>query len=217
MKGLFLTIIYWSCSCNSLQFASYYQDRMVLQREPLSATIWGVGEILPGMEVALYCEESGQQRSVQKAAILPSSDKEGVWEATLPQQAGGAVCDIQVLGGEEEIILKEVSFGDVWFCSGQSNMVRGMDSIENGTEEIIASARYTDIRYSIVKRQPAPEEQDDAILTMPWSSPDDPSRLAAMSATCFLFARYIYDQINIPIGLVESAVGGTNIEAWSPP
>ena len=61
MKKLFLALIYWSCSCNSLQFASYYQDRMVLQREPLSATIWGVGEILPGMEVALYCEESGHQ------------------------------------------------------------------------------------------------------------------------------------------------------------
>ena len=181
----------------------------------MAATIWGTGEILPGMDVAVYCEENGRRIVTQKATISPCNHVEGDWEVTLPPQVGGAVCDIQIVGGDEEVGLKKVLFGDVWFCSGQSNMALSMNRIENATEEIAASARYTDIRYSIVKRQAMPEEQDDAILVIPWSSPDDADHLAYMSATCFLFARYIYDQLGVPIGLVDSAVGGTHIEAWS--
>ena len=141
MKKAIYILIAWACSCHSLKFASYYQDRMVLQREPVSATIWGTGDISPETEVALYCEERGGKMYPQKTKITSKSDKEVERQTTLPPQVGGAVCDIQILGGNESIGLKQVLFGDVWLCSGQSNMARGMDSIENATQEIATSAK----------------------------------------------------------------------------
>ena len=127
MKKAIYILLALTCSCHSLKFASYYQDRMVLQREPVSATIWGTGDILPETEVALYCEESGRKMSPQMTKIPSNRNKEGEWQATLPPQVGGAVCDIQILDGDEGIGLKQVVFGYVWFCSGKSNMARGMD------------------------------------------------------------------------------------------
>ena len=129
MKAIYILIASAS-SCHSLKFASYYQDMMVLQREPVSATIWGTGDISPETEVALYCEERGGKMYPQKTKITSKSGKEGQWQATLPPQVGGTVCDIQILDGDEIIGLKQVLFGDVWFCSGQSNMALGMDRID---------------------------------------------------------------------------------------
>ena len=74
MKKAIYILLALTSSCHSLKFASYYQDRMVLQREPVSATIWGTGDILPETEVALYCQESGSKISPQKTII--KSEKE---------------------------------------------------------------------------------------------------------------------------------------------
>ena len=210
-------------TANGLRFASYYLDRMVLQREPASATVWGFDELLPGVEASLDCvAPDGSAMSLPKQT--PHQTGDDVWELRLSSFPGGTVCDIKVYDGVETISLKEVSFGDVWLCSGQSNMHFMMKDIINASEEIDASVEYSDIRFitmqGVSPTPLVPDDSDDAYPSprdmQAWYDSSNGDALGEFSAVCFLYARNIYDKLKIPIGLVKAEVGGTEIEPWSP-
>eukprot|EP00090_Calanus_glacialis_P034275 TRINITY_DN57430_c0_g1_i1.p1 TRINITY_DN57430_c0_g1~~TRINITY_DN57430_c0_g1_i1.p1 ORF type:complete len:486 (+),score=94.70 TRINITY_DN57430_c0_g1_i1:160-1458(+) len=134
----------------------------------------------------------------------------------------GSVCDVEVSGTEEVISLSGVLFGDVWLCSGQSNMEQSMANIMNATIEIANSAPYTNIRYMEVANSHSLESDDDVdvSLSIPWSD-SSAATLKDMSAICYLFARNIQDMMQaegddpVPLGMVDSDWGGTPIESWS--
>eukprot|EP00092_Neocalanus_flemingeri_P089593 GFUD01113369.1.p1 GENE.GFUD01113369.1~~GFUD01113369.1.p1 ORF type:complete len:167 (-),score=45.11 GFUD01113369.1:439-939(-) len=140
----------------------------------------------------------------------------------LPARPAGMVCDVEVAGGEEVISLSGVLIGDVWICSGQSNMEQSMANIMNSTEEIDMSASYNLIRYMVVNNAASGDASDnlDVDVAVPWSDPSSPN-LKSMSAVCFLFARNIQDMMTyegdaiVPMGMVDSDWGGTPIESWS--
>jgi len=203
---------------HGLRFHSIFQDRMVLQREPASPIVWGFDELLPGTEARLYCQEKG--RLLAPVVLTPKAVQEGsTWQVTIPPQAAGSVCDLEVAGGPDVIKLTQVVFGDVWLCSGQSNMEQNMGNIINSTEEIEASAKYTDIRFTVVKNTASADVDDDMDISLQvgWADPSDANSLKSMSAVCFLFARNIYDNIGVPLGLIDSDWGGTPVEAWMNP
>ena len=120
------------------------------------------------------------------------------------------------------VALNDILFGDVWICSGQSNMEQSMENIMNSTEEIASSVHYDTIRYMIVANTNSvnPDNDADIDVQVLWSSPAS-ANLHSMSAVCFLFARNIQDMMAIeeqdliPLGMVDSDWGGTPIEAWS--
>ena len=103
-----------------LRFASYYLDEMVLQRH-VESTVWGFDALLPNLESSLDCIASDGQQMPLKRITTHLKDKD-VWELRLPAFEGGTVCDIKVYNEDNTIVLKKVVFGDVWLCSGQSNM-----------------------------------------------------------------------------------------------
>ena len=129
---------------------------------------------------------------------------------------GGAVCNITVTLSDNDVKLKNVLFGDVWLCSGQSNMVFGMKSVYNATEEMEDAKKYSNIRFTRVNRESAesPDDNMDISLAHAWAGPSS-AYLGDMSAICFLYAKNIYDRTGIPLGLIDSCVGGTKIESWS--
>jgi sialate O-acetylesterase len=110
------------------------------------------------------------------------------------------MCDIVVTDGlADPLTLAGVLFGDVWLCSGQSNMERSMASIVNSTEEIAASAGYDQIRFTIASRVANDGlEMVDNKPSLPWSRPDNAANLGRFSAVCFLHARNIFDATGIP-------------------
>ena len=120
------------------------------------------------------------------------------------------------------ISLSDILYGDVWICSGQSNMEQNMGNIINSTEEIAASAKYDMIRYMVVANTASENLDDDADIKIqvPWSDSASPN-LRSMSAVCYLFARNIQSMLVseggdlLPLGMVDSDWGGTRIEAWS--
>ena len=138
-----------------------------------------------------------------------------MWYTELEPQQAGTQCDLGVTVGSESIELVDIIFGDVWVCSGQSNMVFKMKQIFNATEEMEDAARYMDIRFTTITLATSAEELDDVTPTFPWSNPSDGLNLQQMSAVCFLTAKHIYDNTGIPQGLINSCVGGTRVEAWS--
>jgi sialate O-acetylesterase len=219
--GIVILCILFHAACG-LRFASYYLDQMVLQRAPASATVWGFNELLP-VESYLDCVAS-DGKAIDKLKLSPRQTEEDVWQVKLPAFDAGTVCNIRISDGLETIELREVIFGDVWLCSGQSNMHFMMKEIINGTEEIEASIKYTDIRFmtaSGVSPPPLVPDDTDDLRPMPydmeaWYNSSNTDALGEYSAVCFLYARNIYDKLKIPIGLVKAEVGGTEIEPWSP-
>jgi len=201
---------------HGLRLAQFFQDGMVLQRAPEKATIYGFGELLPGTFAALSCSLKGQNLPLQYGFPLEDGIKAGGdWIVELDPQEAGTVCDIQIVGGEEELSLKNVIFGDVWICSGQSNMVFTMNGIFNKTDEIAAAAVYTDIRLAVIERVTSEVEQEDVGTSTTWTDPSNARALGGFSAVCFFYAMNVYDELGVPLGLIDSAWGGTRVEAWS--
>ena len=98
-----------------------------------------------------------------------------MWLARLPPRPSGARCLLDISNGLEEIILEDILFGDVWFCSGQSNMGWVLGGIENRTEEMEDAEKYTNIRFYHTQDMAASEPQEDlSIMRTGWDRWADP-------------------------------------------
>jgi len=199
-----------------LRIHPVFGDRMVLQMAPSQATIWGYHQDPSSITITLDC--NGKRTEVnEKSKVL----EENMWKYDLPPTVANTVCDVIVIAMDtmEESVLSDVTFGDVYLCSGQSNMQFAMKSVENGTEEVAASASYTDIRFSKIAQNPSEIPLTDEVsLVHPWTDSSDSAHLNTMSAVCFLYARNIQDMMGenkVPLGLIGSYWGGTRVEAWS--
>ena len=193
---------------------------MMMQRD-VPTKIWGY-DLVGSLEGQLICQVE-EKTFTHKLVTVGSND--GVWETELPSQPAATVCDFQASSETEELVLTDIMFGDIWFCSGQSNMEMAMEYIMNSTEEIKASASFTTIRYAVIKNTVSTTADLDADLPLQqsWSDPSDRESLRWMSAVCFLYARSLQQlwqaagQEVVPIGLVDSDWSGTQVEGWSTP
>ncbi|XP_038069722.1 sialate O-acetylesterase-like [Patiria miniata] len=202
--------------------ASYYSSHMVLQQQPHSAVIWGYADIKATIEVKV--RDKMYKTSVE--AEVPS--RVGVWKVKLDPMLAGGPYDIVVFCEAftvvNSVILEDVMFGDVWVCSGQSNMAFAVDQSFNGSKELNESVNYPNIRLLAVKQVLSETPYDDLHgLYEPWSKPS-PETLGSkaqifnyFSALCWFFGRDLYDSMQYPIGLISTNWGGTPIEDWSSP
>ncbi|XP_072168824.1 sialate O-acetylesterase-like [Diadema setosum] len=195
---------------------------MVLQMEPSRAVVWGYADI--GANVTLKLKGKRYPTIAGGAAFTTI----GVWKITLDPQPPSGPFTIKVTsesdGVTEAINLQDVMFGDVWVCSGQSNMAFDVKQAFNGSVDLQQSYQYTDIRVMSVFQEDSPTPYYDLMkLYKPWSRPD-PAVLGQgepgfyfFSALCWLYGRNLYNHLKYPIGLVSSNWGGTPVEAWSSP
>ena len=183
-----------------LRMPSLFSDNMVLQRDrPLP--VWGWAQ--PEQKVTVTFME-------QTASTLAGEN--GEWQVRLnPVKAGGPYS--MTVAGKETVTFAEVMVGDVWVCSGQSNMYWPVkDSME--PEREIAAANHPAIRLFTVPRTSALQPQDNVTGTWVKCSP---TTISGFSAVAYFFGREIHAASAIPIGLVHSSVGGTAIEPWMSP
>ncbi len=172
-------------------------DSMVLQQNTV-APIWGNAPA--GSTVSV--KTSWDQVEI-KTMVTP----EGSWRVNLNTPAAGGPYTISI----NERTLKGVMTGEVWFCSGQSNMQWSVGQADNAVEEI-ASAQYPDIRFFYVARETAAEPKKNC--TGRWES-CYPGSAETFSAVAYFFGRELYKELGIPIGLIHSSWGGTPAEAWT--
>ncbi|QOJ13420.1 MAG: beta galactosidase jelly roll domain-containing protein [Planctomycetia bacterium] len=182
-------------------------DGMVLQQRA-EARLWGWAD--PGETVAI---KPSWPDAVPASA---TADAAGRWRVTLPTPPAGGPFEIAIRG-KNEVTLRDVLIGEVWICSGQSNMewpigrVRGAPGIDNFEAEI-AAADYPRIRLFHVERARADAPLDD--VKGRWQ-PCSPRSVAEFSAVGYFFGRRLHRELDVPIGLVQSAWGGTEIELWT--
>ena len=179
-----------------------FGDNMVLQRnKPIS--IWGWAS--PGEKLTI---QFNRQTKTSKA------DKSGKWQVYLePEMAGGPYQ--LTIKGKNQVIIQNILVGEVWICSGQSNMempIAGWGKINYYLEEI-AAADYPQIRHFKVPNTISTTLKED-ITGGSWQV-CSPATAGDFSAAAYFFAREIYQRLKVPVGLINTSWGGTQSEAWT--
>jgi sialate O-acetylesterase len=180
---------------------SMFQDHAVLQREaPIK--VWGRAQ--PGEEVSIrFADASASVRA----------DSSGHWSAVLPaMKAGGPYALSAATRGGAKQTLDDVLVGDVWLCSGQSNMVLQVHRALDARAEIAASANDS-IRLLTIAEAISTEPLQEPSSALRWQKAG-PETVAEFSAACLYFARELQKTVNVPMGLVTAAWGGSKIETW---
>jgi sialate O-acetylesterase len=181
-----------------LRLPSLFGDNMVLQRE-MRTPIRGFGK--PGETVNIRI--AGQRHTSVVGA-------DGIWKAHLNPVPAGGPYELTASAPSGTVTVRNVLFGDVWVASGQSNMVWPLDQSRNGAAEK-ASADLPQIRLFAAPRGPASEPQRDC--SGQWQV-CTPQTAANFSAVAYFFGRELHRKIGVPIGLIQSDVGGTPAESW---
>jgi sialate O-acetylesterase len=175
-------------------------DGLVLQRNA-KVKIWGWAD-------------AGEKITVnfQHKTYRTVTDQNGSWKITLqPMKAGGPYT--MEIAGNNHITLRDILIGDVWFCSGQSNMVLPMERVKERYPDEIAHANYPQIRNFFVKTESDVTKQHSDLLPGKWVKAD-PVTVLGFGAASWFFAKQLYQKYHVPIGIINSSVGGTPIEAW---
>jgi sialate O-acetylesterase len=185
----------------AVKLPSIIGDSMVLQRDrPLP--IWGWDE--PGTEVTVTLGEA-----VAKA----TAGDDGRWQVELPKQQAGGPHELKIQGSSE-VTLKDILIGEVWLCSGQSNMEWTV-AISNNPEQEAAAGNHPRIRHIKIPHTPADKPQSN-VPSQGWEVAT-PATVPNFTAAGYFFARELEKELDVPIGIIGSNWGGTRIEPWTPP
>lgn len=196
-----------SAALADVRLPHVFGDHMVVQRD-IPVPIWGWAD--QGEEVTVTLGET-------TASVRPGAD--GRWMVRLPAMPAGGPHKMTVKG-RNAVELTDILVGEVWICSGQSNMEMGMNGIQDAEKEV-AAAQYPSIRlYHIFPWKTATEPLDDFDAKWQTCSPDTLKKggfwTSGFPATAYFFGRQIHRELNVPVGLIATCWGGTRIEPWTP-
>jgi sialate O-acetylesterase len=183
----------------NLKLPSFFSDHMVVQRDK-PVVVWGWA----GENARVTATFAG-------AKAAATADAEGRWKLSLPACKAGGPHKLIVGDGAQTVTIDDVLVGDVWICSGQSNMAFPVS--RSGDTADAAKTDLPLLRAFATTAQPAPKPQDD--LPGSWSAATTPA-VTNWYATAFYFGRKLQKELGVPVGLLMVAWGGTPAEAWLP-
>jgi sialate O-acetylesterase len=204
LKNIFITILFFTllvAQTNAeVKLPKFIADGMVLQRN-IPVKIWGWAN-------------SGEKVTITflNKKYSAVTDSKGNWLVTLPKLKPGGPFELEV-EGTNKIIIKNILVGDVWVCSGQSNMQTTMARVRDLYEDVIANSENKMIRYFEVPMKYEFNGPLNDVQNGKWVSPD-PQSILNFSAVAYFFAKNIYEKYKVPIGLINTAIGGAPIEAY---
>lgn len=208
MKNIFsVLLLLISIFANAnVKLPAVFSDNMVLQQKT-NAAIWGTAD--PNSTIKIFT-------SWNKKSYMAMADANGNWKFKLVTPAYGGPYNIHIEQGNK-IDLKNVLIGEVWVCSGQSNMempLAGWGQVLNYKDEI-ANANYPQIRLlQAIRTTSNTPLQDLKVRNNGWDI-CTPETIADFSSTAYFFAREVYNKTKIPVGLIHTSWGGTIAEAWT--
>ena len=203
LKSLVFAALILSCSfvMADVRLPSVIGDNMVLQQQT-AAPIWGWAD--PGEKITV---EGNWTRAGKKKAV---ADQNGQWQVNIRTPKAGGPYTLTI-AGDNTIELTNVLVGEVWVCSGQSNMEWSV-SRANNPEKEIAAATYPNIRLFHVAKKVAEVPQEDC--NADWKECSSET-IPGFSAVAYFFGRELHTELDVPIGLIETCWGGTPAESWT--
>jgi sialate O-acetylesterase len=187
----------WVSARAELQVAGVFGDNAVLQQGK-RIPVWGWCE--PGEKVVV--EFRGRQ--------VETTSENGRWFVQLPRQRAGGPDALVIRGREQMLVLTNVLVGEVWVCSGQSNMEWPLSRSEN-PQPVIEGAKYPQIRLFTVPKLKAAEPVEN--VKSSWQL-CEPGTVPGFSAVAFFFGRDLQPALGVPIGLIHTSWGGSPAEVW---
>ena len=186
----------------AFRMACLFTDHMVLQRDqPLP--VWGWAA--PGRPVTV---------EIGPHSARTRTNAEGRWGLTLPSlESGKGPLTITVKAGDETIRLTDILVGEVWLCSGQSNMEMTVSQSADGKAEIKA-ANHPNIRLFNIPRPATLSAEPQDVVGGQWQA-CSPETIGDFSAVGYYFGREVHQSIDLPVGLINASWGGTIIETWT--
>ncbi|MEQ9410082.1 MAG: sialate O-acetylesterase [Fuerstiella sp.] len=184
-----------------VRLPGFYTDHMVLQQQmPIRLRGWA---------------DAGEAVTVTLAdhSAKAVTGEDGTWQVELPAMQAGYQAYVLRVQGANSIELNDILIGEVWLCSGQSNMEWVVRSSTNADAEI-AAADYPAIRHVKIAHRPSTVPRDDVEAVWQICSPETVGNFTACG---YFMARRLHAELNVPIGLVNSSWGGTRVEPWTPP
>lgn len=207
MKKLFLfsaLIAMATTASAKVTLPRIFSDGMVMQQET-TANLWGVAKANATVKITT---------SWNKKTITANADSNGKWKTTVATPKAGGPYSITFSDGEKTE-LKDILMGELWICSGQSNMEMPMKGfknqpVENAVEDILHSTD-NEMRLFTIKRVSKFAPADDVIGE--WHAAN-PEAVRNFSATAYYFGRELRRMLNVPVGLIVTSWGGSSCEAW---
>ena len=182
-----------------VKMPAIFTSHMVLQRD-LANPVWGWAD--PAEEVTV---------SIGDQQVSTTAGQDGKWRVKLGAMSAGGPYTLKIRG-ENEVVIDDVLVGEVWICSGQSNMQWSVSQSVDGDLAALA-AKLPQIRLISVPQVGTQEPQSDFQGAWAVCSPET---VPDFSAVGFYFGRQLYETLNVPIGLIDDAWGGSACEAWIP-
>ena len=179
---------------------------MVLQ-QLADAPFWGSAK--PERDVSIKGSWGASAKAI--------ATKDGSWMTKLRTPKAGGPYQVTVQSGDTTVVFRNVLIGEVWLCSGQSNMELPLEGmlpsipIRNSAEEI-RNARNSRMRFFLISRAVAVGPESNC--TGEWRESDS-ATASKFSATAYFFGKMLYGRLKIPIGLIQSSWGGTRVQAWT--
>ena len=193
-----------ACAFAEPRLPGFFGDHMVLQRDK-AVPVWGWAE--PGEKVTVTF--AGQEKTA-------TAGEDGKWRVTLDSMSAesqGRDLAVQSPPATVPVKLSDILVGDVWLCSGQSNMEWPVSHATDADREI-AAADYPLIRHTKLGHIASETPQDDVSTVWQVCSP---GTAGGFTAVGFFFGRMLHRELDVPIGLLNSSWGGTRVEPWTPP
>ncbi|MBC8110518.1 MAG: sialate O-acetylesterase, partial [Verrucomicrobia bacterium] len=199
LRLAFMLCFFSVTAFGQIRVARLFGDHCVLQRQK-PVPVWGWAE--KGKKITLAF--NGQQ-------INTKADQTGKWTAILsPMQAGGPFT-MSIKGKQKSIVLEDILVGEVWICSGQSNMEWTVSATDNAPTEIRA-ADFNKIRHFNVAHELSLQPENE-LKSGDWKVCSQET-VGDFTAVGYFFAKEIYQKLGVPVGLVHTSWGGSQIEGW---
>ena len=196
---VFILLIFSMVTTANIKMPLLFSDGMVVQRNK-EIPIWGFADANEKVEVHF-----------NKQIVKTQADKNGKWMLKLnPEKAGGPFELIII--GKNKITIKNVLVGEIWICSGQSNMEFQVSKTINATKEI-EDSNYPMIRHFGVAQDLSGKPKDD-LKSGKWEVSSQET-VGNFTAVGYYFAKKLYAELKIPIGIINTSWGGTNVETWT--
>ncbi|CAN5771099.1 sialate O-acetylesterase [soil metagenome] len=197
---LFISLL-TSPSFASLRLPSIIDNNMVLQQGK-SNNIWGWSE--PGSAVTIRFNNK---------TYSALTNKHGEWKVVIAPCKAGSAGDMQIASGNETRVISNILAGEVWLCSGQSNMEYTLGGFKDFYKDEIETANDDGIRYIVIKNTFDKDELKNAGLKNSWL-PVSSSSVLNCSAVGYFFAKKLRGKLKVPVGLIVSSWGGTPAQSW---
>lgn len=203
-----ISIFFISCKdkkepASDISLSQVFSDNMILQQKR-PVKIWGKAQAGGVVKVTFNGKE--------KISVAGSDNK---WNVSLDPLNAGGPFTLKVIG-KDTITINNVLVGEVWICSGQSNMSMPLNLWGNKRyDQEIIDADYPEIRLLTVKKTTSTTPSEELLTNGNWEA-CSPENVGEFSAVGFFFAKELYKKLKVPIGMIHSSWGGTPVEAWTP-